>query len=226
MIYFQSASGFPLGSDPKWWHDVPNTPGTITGKHEIYRWKFNSPDSLPPFIRTLAADGIVYPSIVIDAVKRIDYHNGDAECSEEMLRAIFRGQTVGNPSLHDMFRSLSPTYLRQVQQLFKVFDGRRFFVTNTGHIGLAPDVATTGDSVLVLQGCSIPFIPRELPPTKLDGIGEIGAATNINEESSMRGLHHMNLVGESWVYGIEEGSIFDKEDNMASNICSEEIMLH
>jgi hypothetical protein len=40
--------------------------------------------------------------------------------------------------------------------------GRKFFVTNTGHMGLAPEAAEIGDKISVVAGCDVPLILRKI----------------------------------------------------------------
>ena len=57
---------------------------------------------------------------------------------------------------------------------------RRLFMTETGFIGLGPEVLRVGDRVCVLAGGPVPYILRE-------------------------GHEHYLFIGESYVYGIMEG---------------------
>lgn len=67
-------------------------------------------------------------------------------------------------------------------------DGKRFFVTERGHIGWGPNSSKVGDRVAVLLGAQVPFLLREVQP----GIGGEGHAD-------------FALVGEAYVHGIMDG---------------------
>jgi hypothetical protein len=62
--------------------------------------------------------------------------------------------------------------------------GRRVFVSESGHFGLVPDHAQVGDLVCILYGCDVPVILR-----KIKG--------------------HYELIGESYVHGIMKGEAME-----------------
>lgn len=218
-----------LGSHPKWWHDKAKMPETITDQHAAYLWEHNSELSLPPFIRTLAADDIVYPEVIYEGVESIQSYNGDdiqqKEDREEGNKFRQTRHVEKKTQLRDIFDHLPISYKRQSQHLFQACDGRRFFITNNGDIGLAPDVAAVGDSVFVLEGCSVPFVLRSLALTGPDNVRDTSVSSINSEDSATHRLRRLILVGESWVYGIMRGEIWDKVADKTSNMCVEEIVI-
>ncbi|KAI0104876.1 heterokaryon incompatibility protein-domain-containing protein [Nemania sp. FL0031] len=62
---------------------------------------------------------------------------------------------------------------------------RRFFVTEKGYFGLGPGETRVGDKIVLFQGGPVPIITRPGEPS--------------------------SIVGESYVQGIMEGEVFDKE---------------
>jgi hypothetical protein len=87
---------------------------------------------------------------------------------------------VSNSSISDI-PSRPRRYLLTVTRLIK---GRAFFVTQKGHIGLAPKAAKPNDQICVLLGCSTPLILRPIA----------------NEQHQ--------IVGECYVHGLMNGEAF------------------
>jgi hypothetical protein len=73
--------------------------------------------------------------------------------------------------------------------------GRRFFRTQGGYMGIGPRNLTRGDHIVIVRGASIPFILR---PSE---VGEI------------QGRPVYTLVGEAYVHGISEGEALGAIDN-------------
>jgi len=65
---------------------------------------------------------------------------------------------------------------------------RRFFVTDTGYIGLCPEIAQTGDEVCILQGGRVPYVIRQF------GVGE------------------WELIGECYVSGTMHGEFVERTE--------------
>jgi hypothetical protein len=65
--------------------------------------------------------------------------------------------------------------------------GRRFAATDNGLIGLVPEEAQVGDSIVVIQGSEVPFILR---PYK---------------------KKWYLIIGECYIYGIMDGERYDEE---------------
>lgn len=76
----------------------------------------------------------------------------------------------------------------------RVKEGRRFFVTKSGYMGLGPKDLRAGDEVVVLHGGDTPFLVREV------GLDEEGRV-NLEE----RGTHR--LVGDCYVHGLMDGEV-------------------
>jgi hypothetical protein len=66
---------------------------------------------------------------------------------------------------------------------------KKFFVTADRYIGLAPAVASEGDRVVVVYGCSTPFLLR-----------------------AVEGSEDWQLVGECYVYGLMDGEAMRMDD--------------
>jgi hypothetical protein len=62
--------------------------------------------------------------------------------------------------------------------------GRRIFITNRGHMGLAPSSIIVGDMVCVILGCQVPLIIR-----------------NVNR--------YQVLVGEAYVHGMMDDEVIE-----------------
>ncbi|KAK4060669.1 hypothetical protein Trihar35433_10077 [Trichoderma harzianum] len=89
-------------------------------------------------------------------------------------RALLRKRADGSPSgnnsalsLRDIpFRQagvlLPPTYRIYVQRVLQHCHSRRFFVTDTGFMGLGPEETQIGDDVYASVGAKIPFVLREV----------------------------------------------------------------
>ncbi|KAL7929147.1 heterokaryon incompatibility domain-containing protein [Trichoderma chlorosporum] len=77
---------------------------------------------------------------------------------------------------------VSPTYQEYVQSVLKACHSRRFFITDTGYMGIAPDNAQITDHVYICAGAAVPFVFRETggKPRGLD-------------------MNQFRLVGESYI---------------------------
>ena len=74
------------------------------------------------------------------------------------------------------------------EMVIKACNGRRFFRTQKGYMGLGPKDIRNGDTVSVLRGGQVPFILRKLDETYI-------------------------LIGESYVHGIMNGEAFADPDS-------------
>ncbi|KAJ4860160.1 heterokaryon incompatibility protein (HET) domain-containing protein [Trichoderma breve] len=93
---------------------------------------------------------------------------------EALVRRALRKRADGSPSgnngalpLRDIpFRRagvhLPPSYRIYVQRVLQHCHSRRFFVTDTGFMGLGPEETRVGDDVYASAGAKIPFILREV----------------------------------------------------------------
>jgi hypothetical protein len=75
--------------------------------------------------------------------------------------------------------------------------GHVLFLTNTGMLGLGPEAMRSGDVVVVLHGGSVPFVLRPV-------------------EDLWR------LVGECYMYGVNEGSIvrdWEEKGSVSEKFC-------
>ena len=74
------------------------------------------------------------------------------------------------------------------EMVIKACNGRRFFRTKKGYMGLGPKDIRNGDTVSVLRGGQVPFILRKLDETYM-------------------------LIGESYVHGIMNGEAMNDADS-------------
>lgn len=175
-----------IGPDPKWWHD-------------------KGLDSMSPFMMTLAAGSpYVHGQSVGKVIEYLEDYNRDDEDPGKCRPHRSLQKENEKRHLRDIFRIFGPRIDLAWKEIFKACDGRRFFITNTGHLGLAPDTAVLGDSIFILRGCSVPFILRNLPPLQPDGCIGTDTTANMGAQNSAKVWTRMSLVGETWTYGIME----------------------
>ncbi|RSL74780.1 hypothetical protein CEP53_000014 [Fusarium sp. AF-6] len=166
---------------------------------------YNGPKSLSPFVRTVSGDDVVYPKAVNEAVEFIKLY--DAENLTKKQEEVKKDNIFWNESqdknklpLREILKKGS-SYETQANFILRMCDGKRFFVTDTGFIGLAPERAQVGDVVNVVDGASVPFVFRCISP-KTVGASHEGRAVEVNEASCFE------LVGESFAFGVMTGSIW------------------
>jgi len=152
---------------------------------------------LSAFQRLLVLDDVVYPHALIRGYRRIERYNEGYDNDEEWRLAFnpdYKGGEKVDPKpkvpLRDIMKGMPPSYLRQAEVLFRSCDGRRFIATDLGHIGLAPEDATVGDYVFVLEGASVPFVFRK--------------GGDVEREESQT----VELVGECYVQGVMMGEVW------------------
>ncbi|KAI1869195.1 uncharacterized protein JN550_005825 [Neoarthrinium moseri] len=219
-----------LGSSSRWWHEEPETPHNTPGVS--YWFKSNGPPPLPPFLRTLAADSIKYPEVVRSAVKRIKHYTGEEVEHRKPgqprntpwrgMAVLVKQESTAKMPMRDIFQG-APSYVRQAHNIFEACDGRRFFITDTGYIGLAPDNAAVGDSAFVLESCSVPFILRDSVMPQLNKVNSSASTKGAKDSDS--GCRSMILVGECWIYDMMEGQVWDKVADVTDHMYLEDIVL-
>ena len=96
----------------------------------------------------------------------------DFKKSEESLIGLVNGATKSN------------VYEPYLTEVLNVTEGRVFFITKEGYIGLAPDTIEPQDQVCVLLGCLTPLVLRP------DGFG------------------NYQVVGECYIHGLMDGAAF------------------
>ncbi|RSL92502.1 hypothetical protein CEP52_013759 [Fusarium oligoseptatum] len=165
----------------------------------------NGPKGLSPFVRTVSGDDVVYPRVVTEAVEFIklyDTENLTKKQEEAKKDNIFwnESQDKDKLPLRDIFKKGS-SYETQANFILRMCDGKRFFVTDTGFIGLAPERAQVGDVVDVVNGASVPFVFRRISSKETDA-GREGRAAEGAEAPCFE------LVGESFAFGVMTGSIW------------------
>ncbi|KUJ14395.1 HET-domain-containing protein [Mollisia scopiformis] len=84
-------------------------------------------------------------------------------------------------------------FLRRVQA---VTWNRKFMLTERDNIGLAPPEAMVGDMIVLLWGCSVPVILRELQPRKVKKDGRLDDGK-------------YKLIGECYIHGIMNGEFLE-----------------
>ncbi|KAH7142835.1 heterokaryon incompatibility protein-domain-containing protein [Dactylonectria estremocensis] len=168
----------------------------------------NGPMMLSPFARAITGDDVIYPRAVKDAITFIKLYNNEATGNDK------EGQRT-NPYWNEKYESddrlplgkifaKGASYEKQVQRLLLNCDGKRFFTTDTGFIGLCPDRAEVGDVVHVVKGASIPFVFRGAPSI---GRGRADLILGSDAQGEV-GNQHFELVGESFVLGVMAGDIW------------------
>ncbi|KAL7784780.1 heterokaryon incompatibility domain-containing protein [Trichoderma afarasin] len=129
------------------------------------------------FYAVICAADFAYPLAIHQFVEgEKESAKGKQGSSWETLvrRALLRKRADGSPSgnssalsLRDIpFRRagvhLPPSYRIYVQRVLQHCHSRRFFVTDTGFMGLGPEEACIGDDVYSSAGAKIPFVLREV----------------------------------------------------------------
>ncbi|KAI0423692.1 HET-domain-containing protein [Xylaria sp. FL1042] len=123
----------------------------------------------------------------------IDHPNAEAsarkQCEDfdEMLRRK-TGGSIGVKSSASIIRAiLRNSIYMELFPLVSMTRQRRFFISKNGYMGLGPRETKVGDSIILLQGHQAPILAR---PTE----GK-----------------HWKVVGDGYVHGIMEGSVFHLE---------------
>jgi hypothetical protein len=185
-----------LSPNPEHYTLVPKPKG-ISGEDET-RW-FNGPNPLSPFFRTLTADDVVYPEVIVQAVDLIRRYNGMGPLSSDDDASQTETPTVKDKGpLAKVFQGFPHSYKIQSQRILNTCDGKRFFVTDSGFIGLAPGTSKEGDDVYVLEGASSPFVFRQLD-----------ASTFPDDSAAGHEDPAVCLVGTTYIQGIMHGEIWE-----------------
>lgn len=158
---------------------------------------------LSAFQLLLVLDVVVYPGALTRGYRRIEEYNKGYYSDEEWRIKFDPGYEGGEKAdsrpkmpLRDIMKGMAPSDSRQAKILFQSCDGRRFIVTDLGHIGLAPEDAKVGDSVFVLEGASVPFVFRD----------RRGAEKEENQT--------VKLVGECYVQGFMTGEAWQDKSKV------------
>jgi hypothetical protein len=99
----------------------------------------------------------------------------------------------------DKNRRQSFDYWLTAAAFFERLSTGRFFITQRGYVGIAPDQTHVGDEVCVVYGASVPFIVR---PAKYLGFASVHS-----------------LIGETYVHGIMYGEALAFDDVKKEMIC-------
>lgn len=140
-------------------------------------------EQLPVFVKTLFCAGrIVYPDVMLLAVEQIrELDNNDPEgldTGTESIAAVdllpadslelklsSTEEELNKPkaksrALKEIFKPLGPSFQIQAENMFHTCHGRRFFVTDAGHLGLAPKASVVGDKIMEIEGVNLPFVVK------------------------------------------------------------------
>jgi hypothetical protein len=187
-----------LSPNPEDYKSVPTPKGLSDQEKRLW---FNGPDSLSPFLRTLTADDVVYPDVILDAIEMIHWYNGTGDPASR-LQISGQSPVEEKMPLAKIFKGFPHSYKIQSQRILNTCDGKRFFATDTGFIGLATGIAKVGDDVFVLEGASAPFVFR--------GLGsEVSPDDRITGTGGFEGLL-LSLLGQAYVQGIMHGEMWEE----------------
>ncbi|RDW59055.1 hypothetical protein BP5796_11979 [Coleophoma crateriformis] len=172
---------------------------------EHRRWEANL---LPPFVRALTGDKIIYVSAVERAYERIRDYNGDNQDaeSETLIRTMTDSssdeESMEKPKmpLTDIFRNMGPSYEDQAELIFYNCHGRRFFVTDAGHIGLAPEISEVGDVVMALETDSVLLVARPTIEEPMSNTADSGKI--------------MRLIGGGFVQDVSAAELWDEKTSL------------
>ena len=86
-------------------------------------------------------------------------------------------------------------------------EGRKFFITSKGYMGIGPGSLTTGDQVFVLLGSRVPLILRPALKSSLCHNGEVETLVSTKHETEKNTRCFSNhqtfeLLGDAYVHGI------------------------
>jgi hypothetical protein len=97
--------------------------------------------------------------------------------------------------------SFCPDHERFISQLLRSCEGRSYYVTQQGYIGLAPVETRVGDIICVLLGCDVPMVLRPIGPGKFSLVGECYC------DGVMDGAALLGLLPEGFrfLWNFEEG---------------------
>jgi hypothetical protein len=159
--------------------------------YDLYHTPFKLPSTIPdPYWEVRARkDGLVDPKSK-DYMTLDSFYAASPECSTQKLREHAR---------KELLKTISATPASTLEPGMEKFVlGRRFFISKSGHFGLAPRAAQPGDVIVILFGMEIPLICRK------------------NGDSGYR------IVGESYVHGIMDGELIQmwRKGNIKPNTIS------
>jgi hypothetical protein len=198
-----------LVTDPKLLQgEECEAPGSDAPYGAYHKW---SNARIPPFVKALAGGDIVYESAIGQAVAHIREYNDEESTSEwekwytDFYRGHSRslylesdeetaedeGQEKPKRLLRDIFKNMGPSYEDQAEAIFYTCHGKRFFVTDTGRIGMAPETAEVGDIVVAIEGANALFVVR---PAAAPGSGS----------------RIVSLMRDCFVYGVKAGKVWEK----------------
>lgn len=117
------------------------------------------------FVQVLFKDEVRIKDVAIKAAEAIKEYNLEKSGhrppqSTAVLLGSFIHFDARDTGLADIFKSMALSYERQMELIFQCCHLRRLFVTEAGHLGLAPEAARVGDRVMAIQDLDVPFIVR------------------------------------------------------------------
>lgn len=157
-------------------------------------------DSLSLFERLLTTDVVIYPMALNMAFHLIrHYYDSSTTASAELMEFLAEIESQTPLLLKDIFKGMWLSYEYQADIIFSTCDGRRFVVTDTGYIGLAPGETEIGDAVWVFKQVSMPFVCREFAA----GRNQSEAAVKLVGSCHIQGV----MKGEAWVGVDADGDV-------------------
>lgn len=85
--------------------------------------------------------------------------DSDHSAHADLFRTFICDWTISAAEMPVEDEAWSPAYMRSVKSCCS---GRRFVLTSSGFMGLAPHAAESGDHVFLIAGCDVPLILRKL----------------------------------------------------------------
>ncbi|KAI0490017.1 HET-domain-containing protein [Xylaria cf. heliscus] len=123
----------------------------------------------------------------------VDHPNAEASARKQFKdfdEMLWRkaGSSIGvKSSVSIICAVLGNSIYMELLSIIGITRHRRFFITKNGYMGLGPRDTKIGDSIILLQGHQAPILARAAAGT------------------------HWKVVGDSYVHGIMDGSVFKPE---------------
>ncbi|CZR66859.1 uncharacterized protein PAC_16760 [Phialocephala subalpina] len=128
----------------------------------------------------------------------------------ETIGGYLRRAEAEDKARHDFLFDIREGMEEEIQEMFfqraniddfgtiyNAVKDRRFFITQRGYLGFAPENTQIGDEVYVINGSKVPFVLRRLNKTY-----ELESRT---DESIIPDVPAFNLIGNCYVHGIMDG---------------------
>lgn len=105
-------------------------------------------------------------------------------------------------SIHDMRNDMR--VLEFHRAVISATAGRKFMVTNNGHMGLVPVDSESGDAVVLMPGGKVPYVLRQLSSPAKEEDDEGGPSPRVPAGCAYE------VLGDAYVYGVMHGEIWDE----------------